>query len=91
MDNIKLNGIPTKIKKRNYTLVLYSVCLKVFLVKNYKIQLGVMLFLLVDISFYISQYHFLQLLRTSYNIYLKKDFCHRFSLFNGFLQTLPLP
>ena len=55
-------------------------------VKSYKIQLPVSFFLLFYINFY-SSYHFLWLFRISSNIYLKKDFHHKFSFFNGFTET----
>ena len=58
MDNIKLDGIPSKIK-RKYTLVLN--CISSFKGTSYKKFVFVLLF-------YISRYHFLQLFKTSFNI-----------------------
>ena len=46
-----------------------------------------LLFLVVFISFCISRYYFSQIFRTSFNIIWKKDFCHKFSFFNGFTQN----
>ena len=43
-------------------------------------------FLQFYINFY-SSYHFLWLSRISFNIYLKKDFHHKFSFFNRFTKT----
>ena len=45
--------------------------LKVHLIKICKIVLPDLLFIIVLISFYISRYHFSQICRTSFNIYLK--------------------
>ena len=47
------------------------------------------LFLLFYISFYVSRYHFSQIFRTSFNIFWKKDFCHKFSFFNRFTPHPP--
>ena len=67
--------------------ILFQV-LKVLLIKICKIHLADLLFLVVFISFYISRYQFfLQMFRTSFNIIWKKDFCHKFSFFNGSTQT----
>ena len=47
---------------------------------------------LVFISFCISRYYFSQVFRTSFNIMLKKDSCHKFSFFNRFTQiNTPYP
>ena len=56
-----------------------------------KIQSLDLLFLvvfMVFISFYISRY-FSQVFRTSFNIIWRKDFCHKFSFFNGLIQPPP--
>ena len=84
MDYIKMYRIPTKIKWKIYAL--FQV-LKLLLIKICKIQLLDLLFLVVFISFYISRYHFSQILRTSFNNIWKKDFCHEFSFFIKFTQT----
>ena len=60
--------------------------LKVLLIKICKIQSLDLLFLVVFISFYISRY-FSQVFRTSFNIIWKKDFCHKFSFFDGFTTS----
>ena len=44
-------------------------------------------FLLFCINFY-SSYYFLCLFGISFNIYLKKYFCHKFFFFNKFTKTL---
>ena len=62
----------------------------VLLIKIYKIQSLGLLFLVVFINFYISRYHFSKDLRTSFNIIWKKNFRHKFSFFNGSLNSVPL-
>ena len=57
------------------------------LIKVCKIQSLALLFLVVFISFYISRYDSLQVVRTSFNIIWKKDFLHKFYFLNGFIQT----
>ena len=47
-------------------------------------------FVLFYISFYISRYHFLWYFRILFKVFLRKDFRHKFSLFNGFTIT-PYP
>ena len=80
-DNIKTDRILSKI-----FYIVFQV-LKVLLIKICKIQSLDLLFLVVFISFSISRYHFLQVFRTSFNIIWKKDFRHKFSFFNRFIQT----
>ena len=75
MDNIKMDRILTKIFDFVFEV------LKVLPIKICKIQSLDLLFLADFISFYISRYHFSQVLRTSFNIIWKKDFCHKFSFF----------
>ena len=60
MNNIKLDGMPTKIKlKIQACFTLYFKFWEDTSVKSYKIQVPVPLFF-VCISFYINRYHFLQ-------------------------------
>ena len=61
--------------------------LKVRLIKTCKIEPPDLLFIVVLISFYISKHHFSQIFRTLFNIYLKKDFRHKFFFFNGFTKA----
>ena len=78
--------------KSNEKYIFYIVfqVLKVFLIKISKIQPLDLVSLDVILSFYISRYHFAQTFRTSFNIiWKKKEFCDKFSFFNGFSQTLP--
>ena len=79
--------------KSNEKYIFYIVfqVLKVFLIKISKIQPLDLVFLDVILSFYISRYHFAQTFRTSFNIIWKKkkEFCDKFSFFNGFSQSLP--
>ena len=89
MDNIKLDGMPTKIKwkiQACFTLYFkFTFNFKVLLWKviRYMYQLFYFLFY---ISFYISRYYFLQLFRT---LLSEKGFCHKFSVFNRFTQRPP--
>ena len=55
------------------TCLFYSIfqVLNVLLIKICKIEPPDLLFIIVLISFYISRYHFSQICRTSFNIYLK--------------------
>ena len=87
MHNIKLDGMPTKIKlKIQACFTLYFKFWEGTSVKSYEIQLPVLLFLVLhqflyqQISFF---YNFLQL----HSTLSKKDFCRKFSFFNGFTQT----
>ena len=60
MDNIKVDGIPTKIKWNIHppVYIVFQV-LKVILTKNCTINHQIFYFLLFYISFYISRHHFL--------------------------------
>ena len=85
-DNIKLDGMPTKIKlKIQACFTLYFKFWEGTSVKSYKIQLPVFLFL-VSHQFLYQQillfYSSLELNSTS-----EKYFCRKFSFFNGFAQT----
>ena len=74
MDNIKLDGIPTKIKWKIHTLFpLYFNFWRYFLSKFIRCSHQ---FLSLFLSFY---HNFLEL--------LKKDFCHKFHYFNGLAPT----
>ena len=72
--------------------ILFQV-LKILLIKNYKIQLSVLFFLVVlyQVSFYISKYHFFTNLWSFIQAYLKKYFQHQFSFVNGYTQSHPHP
>ena len=63
--------------------------MEVLLIKICKIQPLDLLFLVIFISFYINRYHFSQIFKTSFSIIWKKDFCHKFSFFNGVTQLPP--
>ena len=54
--------------------------LKVHLIKSCKTIHQIFYFILFYISFYISRHHFSQILRTSFNNYLKKRFLSQFFL-----------
>ena len=71
-------------KKQNKTKK--NQVLKVLLIKIWKIQSLDLLFLVVFIGFYISRF-FAQVFGTSFNIIWKKDFCHKFSFFDGFTTS----
>ena len=87
-DNIKMDRIPTKIKRKIHPFFTFQ-GLKVLLIKICKIQPPGLLFLFVFISFYISRYPFSQIFRTLFNNIWKKYFHHKFFFFNGFAQILP--
>ena len=53
----------------------------ILFIKICKIQLPDPLFLVVFISFYISQYHFSQIFRSAFNIISKKNFVANFPFF----------
>ena len=73
IDNIKLDGIPTKVKwKIQVSFLFYFKFSKGTSVKSYEMQLPVLLLFLFYISFYISRYHFLQLFRTLFCIIWKR-------------------
>ena len=87
MHNIKLDGMPTKIKlKIQACFTLYFKFWEGTSAKSYKIQLPVLLFLVShqflyqQISFF---YNFLEL----YSTLSEKDFCRKFSFFNRFTPT----
>ena len=95
MNITNLDGIPIKIKWKIhvfwYIVFPFLKLLLIRVVTSYEIKdrasQPVPLFLVVlhHISFYISRYYFLQLFRTKSKIFWKKDFCHRFSVFNRFI------
>ena len=64
--------------------------LQVILINICRISHQIFYFLLFYVSFDISRHYFLQIIRTSYIIIWKKDFCHKLSFFNWFAQT-PAP
>ena len=75
---------------------LFYIVKKVFYIVTYKklqdIVISSFYFLLFCINFYIRRYHFLQIFRTWFKIiYIKKDFCHKFTFFNRFTQTYTPP
>ena len=82
---IKMDRILTKL-----FYIVFQV-LKVLLIKICKIQSLDLLFLVVFISFYISRYHFSQVFRTSFNIWKKKDFHHKFSFLTDSSLKFPHP
>ena len=86
-DNINTNQ--NQIKNIHLPDILFQV-LKVLLIKYYKIQLPVLLFLVVlhqplhqEISFFTTFENFIQ-------HYLKKDFHQKILFYNGFTQTTHL-
>ena len=86
-DNIKLDGMPTKIKlKIQACFTLYFKFWEGTSVKSYKIQLPVLLFL-VSHQFLYQQvslfYNFLE----HHSTLSEKDFCCKFFFFNEFSQT----
>ena len=87
MDNIKLDGMLTKIKlKIQACFTLYFKFWEGTSVESYKIQLPVVLFLVLDKFLYqlISfLYNFLEINSTLF----EKDFCCKIYLFNRFTQT----
>ena len=93
-DDIKINQI-TNQNQMNNTCPFYIVFKLVVLLHNVSLivlycnirSLDLLLFV-VFISFYISRYHFSQILRTSLNIISKKDFRHNFSFL---MDSLKLP
>ena len=89
-DSIKLDGIPTKIKLKIQTcFMLYFKFWEGTSVKSYKMQLPVLLFLVL----YQFLYQQISLFTTFYNFIKpdwklsEKDFCRKFTYFNGFNQT----
>ena len=87
-DNIKLAGMPTKIKlKMHACFTLYFKFWEGASLKIYKMQLQ-------DLLFFVSHQFLYQEIAFSYNfleIYSalsEKDFCRKFFLFKGFTQTL---
>ena len=85
--NIKLDGIPTRIKLKIQAC--FTLCFKFWegtSVKRYKMQPLVLLFLVLHQLLYqqiSSFYNFLEL----HSTLSEKDFCHKFSFFMGFTQT----
>ena len=81
-DNIKLNGMPTKIKlKIQACFTLYFKFWEGTSVKSFKIELPVLLFLVSHQFLHLI--NFLELQSTL----IEKGFCCEFSFFNGFTQT----
>ena len=87
IDNIKLDGVPTKIKWKIHTFLYFK--FKVHLIKIYKIQPPDLLFIVV-LHYFFSRYHFSQIFRTSFNIIWKNNFRQEFSFSNG-LTNPPSP
>ena len=89
MDNIKLYGMPTKMKWKNQAC--FALNFKFWegtSVKSYKIQLPVFLFLvLFYISFYISRYYFYNFLEF-HSALSGKVFHHKFSFLT---DSTPFP
>ena len=88
-NNIKLDGIPTKIKWKIWAcFTLYFKFWEGTSVKSYNMQLPVILFfvshqfLYQQIAFF---YNFLEL----HSTLSEKDFCPKFPFFNGFIQPPP--
>ena len=76
--------------KNTYPFNIVFQVLNIHHIKTCKIEppdIFILLFV-VFISFYISRYHFSQILRTSLNIISKKDFRHNFSFL---MDSLKLP
>ena len=83
-DNIKLDGIPTKIKWKIQAC--FTLYFKFWDGTSVKMQLPVLLFLVLHQLLYqqiSSFYNFLEL----HSTLSEKDFCHKFSFFMGFTQT----
>ena len=83
-DNIKLDGIPTKIKWKIQAC--FTLYFKFWDGTSVKMQLPVLLFLVLHQLLYqqiSSFYNFLELHLTL----SEKDLCHKFLFFNGFTQT----
>ena len=91
MDKTKLEGIQSKIKWKIHVwwYIVFQVLKVLLIMKNTRLQLPYQFFyfLLFYISFNISRYHFLQLFRTSFNIFWKKIFVLHFP----FLTDSPKP
>ena len=87
-DNIKLDGILTKIKlKIQSCSTLYFKFSEGTSVKCYKKQLPVILFL-VSHQFLYQQISFLNNFSELHSTLSDIDFCRKFSFFNAFTQTL---
>ena len=86
-DNIKLDGIPTCIESNIIAsfILHFKFWEKVSLWKGIRCSYQFFCFLLFYMNFY-SSYYILCLFRISFNIYLKKYFCHNF-FFNRFTKT----
>ena len=81
---------PTKIKKNTCRFYTVFQVLKVYTsYKNLKDTATRSCIYCCFISFYISRYHFSQIVKTPFNIIWKKDFRHEFSFFNRFTQSTP--
>ena len=86
-DNIKLDGIPTKIKwKIQACSILYLKFFEDTSVKSYKIQLPVLLFLVLRQFLYQQKSIFYNFLKLRSALF-EKDFRHKFSFCNRFTQT----
>ena len=68
MDNIKMDRIPSKTKRKMQAVYTVFYVLEVLLIKICKIQALDLLFIIVFISFSISKYHFSQIFKTSFSI-----------------------
>ena len=79
----KWNTNQNQMKKTNPFYIVFQVLKVLFC----KIIHQIFYLLLFYISFHISRHHFsFHSFSTSFNIIWKKDFCHKFSFFNGFTQ-----
>ena len=86
-NNIKLDGISTKIKlKVQVCFTLYFRFWEDNSVKSYKMQLPVLLYFVLHQFLYQQRAFFLQLFRTSFNI-IWKIFCRKFFFLNWFTLT----
>ena len=70
--------------------ILFQV-LQVTLINICKISHQIFYFLLLYVNFYIIRHNFSKIIRTSFIIILKKDFCHKFFFFSRFTQTSAPP
>ena len=86
-DNIKMDRIPTKIKRKIHALFTLSFKFWKYFFFCKTQPLG-LLFLVIFIYFYINRYNFSQIFKTSFSDIWKKDFCDKFFLSNKVTQTL---
>ena len=77
--------------KNTPPVYILSQVLQVTLIDICKISHQIFYFLLVYVNFYIIRHNFSQIIRTSFIIIWKKDFCHKFFFFSRFTQTSAPP